>query len=452
MKKLKLTWLLAAAVLSFAGNSVWADEDSGDLKTQLKEITQRLQTLESEKTTGDTGSAGSVVITPEHNYLDFSSADGNTVFKLGGVVQSDYRYFLGPNTQYFDPTGRDTFLIRKVRLDLVGYFDKFVGFRFQEELGATGVAVQDAYAFIKADPALQFQFGKSKEAIGLERLQNDTDTLFAERGLPTDLVPNRDLGFQINGKAEDFLSYQAEISNGTPDNQTPANTLDTDSTNGKDLTGRLFLTPFHSEDSFLKGLGVGVAGSWAWQQGALPANFTTSTGQETFFSYKTTATPAGDFYHFSPQGYFYAGPFGLLAEFVQTTSGVGLGVNSLNLTNQAWQVNASWVIGGKASYLGAVADTPLDLSKGHWGALELAFRVNQVLIDPNTFGPTAATNYANPGSAQQATAYGFGANWIFNEHFKLVFDFEDTDFQGGNAPAGGWTSEDVFVTRAQANF
>jgi hypothetical protein len=107
MKKIRLAWLLVAAVLSFAGTQVWAQDDSGDLQAQLKSVQQRLDALEEQKTASTTGTR--VVLTTEHNYLDFSDPTGNVVFKLGGVVQSDYRYFLGPNTQYFDPTGKDLF-------------------------------------------------------------------------------------------------------------------------------------------------------------------------------------------------------------------------------------------------------------------------------------------------------------------------------------------------------
>ena len=34
----------------------------------------------------------------------------------------------------------------------------------------------------------------------LERLQSATDIVFAERGLPTNLVPNRDIGLQLGGR------------------------------------------------------------------------------------------------------------------------------------------------------------------------------------------------------------------------------------------------------------
>lgn len=423
-----------------------------------------------------------LVVSMEHNYLDLSDSTGDVILKIGGVLQEDYRSYFGPASGYYDyvPIGQgpnfeegavapvvgkstSTFLNRKTRLDFVGLFDHLVGFRYQAEFGATGYAIQDAYAFIKTDPAFQFQGGKFKAPVGLERLQNDTDNLFVERALPTDLVPNRDLGFEVTGSPLDGLGYAVALTNGTPDNLTPTNADDQSLTNGKEISGRVFLNLFKDENSSLKGLGFGLSGSWAWNVNwnstALPNYFVTSLGQQQFFAYRTGIGPQGDFYHWSPQGYFYSGPFGLLVEYVQSIQDVGPSTaTAVNLTHQAWQVAASWVIGGKASFLGAMVDQPLDLKKGQWGAFEIAARVHQLTVDPNAFSVTAASNLAATNSAQQATAFGAGLNWIFNPHFKLAFDWEETDFVEGtqvvSGPAAltGLKPEDVFTVRAQANF
>lgn len=422
-----------------------------------------------------------VVLTTEHNYLDLSDPSGDVIFKIGGNVQEDYRSYFQPSTSYFDyvPIGStdepeegaagattskstSTFLNRKTRLDLIAIFDHLVGFRYQAELGSTGYAIQDAYAFIKADPALQFQAGKFKVPIGLERLQNDTDNLFVERALPTDLVPNRDLGAEATGSPWNGVNYAVALTAGTPDNYTPNNADDQSLTTGKELSGRLFLTLFKGEDSFLQDLGFGISGNWSWNvnwnTNAFPNYFVTSLGQQQFFAYRTGVSPQGDFYHCSPQLYYSNGPFGLLGEYVQATQDVGTSkANAVNVANQAWQLAGSWVIGGKASYQGAIADKDLDLRKGQWGALEVAVRVHQLTLDSNAFSATAASNLAATNSAQQATAYGAGLNWIFNPHFKLVFDWEETDFvEGAQVPGtkalASLLPEDVFTVRAQANF
>ena len=59
----------------------------------------------------------------------------------------------------------------------------------------------DAYVNYRYAPWLQVRGGKFKTPVGLEQLQNDAYLSFNERSLVTDLVPNRDVGFQLWGDA-----------------------------------------------------------------------------------------------------------------------------------------------------------------------------------------------------------------------------------------------------------
>lgn len=494
MKSRKKYLALLAVVFAgiLAGGRVFAQDSAGNTgNASSAGSVPDLQTLSDEF---NALSKASVVVSTEHNYLDLATPDKSIIFKVGGLVDGQYRNFFGSSqsNDLFLPIGEsqtiagktyndyeegataasvnksdDTFLDRRVRLDLIGLFDQVVGFRYQGEFGGSAYAVQDAYAFIKADPALQLQIGQFKVPIGLERLQNDSDLLFAERGLPTDLVPNRDYGALVGGNVRDLFLYSIALTNGTPDNWTPTNANTPSLTSGNEVSGRIFLTPFHSEkDSFFKDLGLGVSGGWTWDvnwnANAEPNYFVTSLGQQQFFAYHTGVNPSGEFSHLSPQGYFYTGSLGILGEYVSSTQDVGTSIaNGVNLNNQAWQVEASYVIGGKASFQGSSPDQSLDLSKGRWGALEVAGRVGQVIIDPKAFSSTYATNLAATNSAQQATDFGAGLNWVFDTHFKLVFDFDQTTFVEGaqvstpatvNGTVKALNPEDVFTVAAQASF
>ena len=194
-----LTVLVLALVGTLAGKGAWAGNstgghtaatpsavttpsDGGDESPAaepmpfagVEGLNNRLRQLEK----------NNVILTTEHNYLDLSDPSGNLIFKIGGGVQEDYRSYFQPGTSYFDyvPIGSaaypeegaagavtnkstNTFLNRKTRLDLIAIFDHLVGFRYQAELGSTGYAIQDAYAFIKADPAFQFQAGDRKSVV-----------------------------------------------------------------------------------------------------------------------------------------------------------------------------------------------------------------------------------------------------------------------------------------------
>ena len=96
---------------------------------------------------------------------------------------------------------------------------------------------------ITLSDAVQLKFGKFKAPVGLELLQQDANTLFAERSLATNLVPNRDLGTQVGGVLFDkVLTYQVGIFNGVADAANPTTNQDFD--NDKDLDARLIVQPW----------------------------------------------------------------------------------------------------------------------------------------------------------------------------------------------------------------
>ena len=67
--------------------------------------------------------------------------------------------------------------------------------------------------------------------------------MFAERGLPTNLVPSRDIGLQIGGDfSEGLFAYQVGVFNGVAD---LANGGD-DLSDAKDFAARVFVQPFKS--------------------------------------------------------------------------------------------------------------------------------------------------------------------------------------------------------------
>ena len=52
----------------------------------------------------------------------------------------------------------------------------------------------------------------------------------------------------------------------------------------------------------------------------------------------------------------------------------------------------------------------------------------------------------------KATAWGVGANWIFNTNVKFVLDYERTSFEGGAAGGGDRETENSVQTRLQLSF
>src|SRR5437016_592703 len=187
----------------------------------------------------------------------FKSADDAFGIQLKGVLQIDSRTFFGDA----GIAGNDSFLLRRARPILQGTVFRDFDFQFVPDFGGSSPQIFDAYINYKYNPALQLRAGKFKTPVGLEQLQSDQDVMFNERGLPTALVPNRDMGFMLHGEVLDgTISYAAGIFNGVGDGR---NTSNVDFEDDKSFAGRLFFEPFKKTDiSILQGFGLGVGGSF----------------------------------------------------------------------------------------------------------------------------------------------------------------------------------------------
>lgn len=437
------------------------------LKRQIEELDQKVKILERhrelDQDTATEKAKSAVTVSAGASGFSINSADTNFVMKIRGYIQADARYYLD---NFSGNTTRDTFLLRRVRPILEGtVFEKY-DYRLMLDFGsgatsttANNAFVQDAYVNARLWPQFQIQAGKFKEPVGLERLQSGGNLLFVERGYPTQLVPNRDVGIQVQGDLFDRrLNYAAGVFNGVADGGSgDFETADDE----KDFAGRIFAQPFrNSRIAAIKGLGIGVAGTIGNQEGALRTFV--SPGQQRFFAYRTgvgtnaaTANIVADGQHwrFSPQGYYYWGPFGLFGEYVissQELSRSAGGTPSLaTIRNTAWQVSASYILTGEEnSFKAIVPRKPFSLGNGGWGAWELTARVGQLKIDDNAF-----PLFANPTtSAHEATSWGVGLNWHLNRNVKLNLNYEQTDFAGGEANPFTAKGEKAILSRFQFGF
>jgi phosphate-selective porin OprO/OprP len=430
-------------------------EEPQTLEERVDELDQKLRVLdrkaeiEKEQAAEKAKTAGAAVA--GRDGFSLRSADGNFQLRLRGYVQADGRFFLDDEER----PGTDTFLLRRVRPIFEGTLWKNFGFRIMPDFGGGQTVLQDAYLDIRFNPAVQLRAGKFKPPVGLERLQSGTDLLFVERAFPTNLVPNRDVGIQLGGDvATGGLAWALGVFNGVTD----GGSGDSDTNDGKDVAGRLFFTPFAKGTGPLKGLGFGVGASSGTQEGTLTApglpSFRTPA-QQTFFSYRADGTAPntviadGDRTRVSPQGYFYRGPFGLLAEYAVSEQEVRRADVVESLSHSSWQVAASWVLfgGGEPSFRSVNPKKNFDPAAGTWGAFELAARYNVLELDDDTF-----PLFANPASAaSSAEAWALGFNWYFNRNIKLYLDYERTQFEGG-AAAGDREDESIVFSRFQVSF
>jgi phosphate-selective porin OprO/OprP len=420
-----------------------------------------------------------------------SSSNKEHLLRIGGTLQADGRFFL---TQAGSFTGQnpigstttsDAFLIRQARLLLDGKAFKDLNYRVLADFANSNL-LPDAYLDYTYHPSASLLVGKFRPSVSLERLQGDGDTAFLERGLTSNLAPNRDVGVQLHGgfskpgyqatkvagaiDSVNTFTYQLGVSNGNGDSGNTTTTA-TDTDSNKEFVGRVFAQPFqHSGYHWLEGFGLGVAGTFANPNRQTPNAQKTALGQNTFLDYTTSAsgggarsasgtvTSTGASSRIYPQAYWYAGPFGLLGEYVASTqhlAGSSLAANNANnnvkQTNKAAQIQASYVLTGEdVTFNGVKPLQNFDPSKGTWGALQLVSRWNQLSVDDDTF------KLLDPSkSASQVTAWAIGANWYLNKNAIIKADFENVNFNGG---AGSTTkvtdraTEKVFATRFQLAF
>ena len=459
-------WGCAFRVAAAVGGvpQVWAQQNGGTvavapdtmstLAARLDELDQqvrilnRLREIAADSAAAAAKNRQSATANAKDGF-SLKSADGNYTLRFRGYLQSDGRFFVSNEAI----PAVDNLLIRRARPIIEATVGRYFEFRLMPDFGGTSPTIFDAYWDGKFAPEFTVRAGKFKPPVGLERLQSATDILFAERGLPTNLVPSRDLGLQFAGDiSEGLFAYQIGVFNGVPD---LANGGD-DLSNAKDFAARVFVQPFKS-GSF-RPLGLGVAASTGLERGSTTASGLPSyrtPGQQTLFRYNSsTTTPANNVFadgkrtRISPQGYFYTGPLGLLGEYVISQNEVNRAGANAELEHAAWQAAGSFFLTGeKNSFRSPTPKKPFDLKEGGLGAVELVARYGELSLDEASF-PVYATLTS---SVQRAKAWGVGVNWHFTRAVKVGIDYERTSFTGG-ATTGDREPENAVITRFQTAF
>jgi phosphate-selective porin OprO/OprP len=444
MRNLRFTPVLtaaASAVLFSTGAAAVSDASSAEARIEALE--QKIKVLERRLEIADEEAAKvkaeAPVVKGDSKGFSITSADKAFQLKLRGFVQSDARFVTDDDGDTFS----DTFTLRRVRPVIEGTVWKYYGFRIVPDFGGGQAVLQDAYIDANYTPGFRIRAGKFKSPVGLERLQSGTDIRFVERGLPTNLVGNRDVGIQVFGDLfGGAVGYAAGIFHGAPDG---GNVSDRDLTDAKEFAGRLFVSPFASVYGPFQNLGIGIAGSWGETDGA-DLGQVRSQAQRTFYSYLPGVVADGERYRISPQGWWYWRSFGLLGEYVYSSQEVREPGGTLaTLANDSWQILGSWVLTGEEnSYKSISPAAPFDPWKGTWGAWELVARYQELDVDEDAF-----PLFADPAaSAAEARSWGIGLNWYLNSNLRLAADYEHTSYDGG-AAGGDRPDEDAIFTRVQ---
>lgn len=486
---LPVIWIVTVAVIaaiplpSFAQSTSIPDASKDqqiiELRKEIKQLEQRVDTLEGldhkvqvidrkldvqaqaqqAQIASDQAKAKNAPVI-KAGTQGFSIASSNNDWQVGfhGILQGDGRFFANGT----DKTP-STFYLNRARPILTATFDKYYDFNVTPDFGQGKVVLQDGFINASNIPWAQLRVGKFKTPFGLERLQVDTYVLFSERAETNNLVPNRDYGAMLHGEFFDNrLGYQLAIMNGVPNNTA---TVESDINDGKDFIGRIFALPFKdTEYPWARGLGLGFAATYGDERGSTTSIYKTY-GQVTWFSYNSGVTAAGRRYRLSPQGYYYWGPFGLLAEYVSDTHALNRDIvlkegkftkpvnNYSTFTDDGYSVEAMYALTGESeSYTGLTPFRNFNPEEGGWGAWELAARISNVAADSGQY----KLAYASPAvAAKTATEFALGLAWYPSQNVKWQYDYANTFFDGGagtTAAPKDRPNESVFETQVQLAF
>ena len=464
-KTTQVTQALIASGILLASNAALAgDTEVEALRKTIEELDQKIRIIERKNELAEAQAVADkqkapMLVAGDKGFA-LKSADGNFEFKLRGLLQADSRtFFADDSAPGVSGTGLDDeYLLRRVRPTFEGTLFGKYDFRFTPDFAPEAANVQDAYINARFTPWFKVQAGKFKVPVGLERLQSGGDLRFVERSYVTNnLLPNRDVGVQLHGDLfEGKLSYAAGIFDGVSDGGSNAANRDNgNSSKDKEYAARVFTEPFKGQDTFLEGLGFGIAGTTSdyKRDGYLNPTYRTP-GQLSLFTYNAAVVGDGKQTRISPQLYYYYGPFGLISEYARVEHDVARGTNAQTLDHDGWQIAATYVLTGeKNSFKGITPKSDFDLDKGNWGAWEIAARYSELNIDDKAFAGPAGTRLAGATSTtKSAESWALGLNWYLNKFVKIQTTYEQTKFDSAFADVRDRDTERVLFSRFQVSF
>jgi len=416
------------------------------------------------------------------------TASGDNELRLGLLLQTDQDIFMDTQgvtinngTQSTPITNRNTvdrIWIRRGRPIFSGHLFKYNNFVFTPDFSQGQTRLFDAFVDVHYIKWLGISAGKQLSLIsGIEQLKDPSTFYSVEPGYATIMAPNREIGIMLHGQwgppgvadktpyveqhgFNEWFSYQVGIFSGTADSTNPglnpssttAFSTETATLENKGIEARIFSNPFLGQNQSLwfQGLGLGFAGGFDSpnDESDLPAIL--SVGQNPIFTYQPKVSANGERYRLHPQGYWFVGAFGIVADWAftsqhllnqATNSASPDQISSMFQHNHAGQIQVIYnLTGEKNKYMDKLMpNKPFNPSEsGAWGALQWVARWSGLFMDPNVFDSQTVSNgyriyqYADPRlSVSKANTLSIGLNWILNKYVRVMTEYDQTRFTGG---------------------
>lgn len=372
----------------------------------------------------------------------------------------------------------DRIWMRRIRPSIEGTVYDYFQYFINPDFGLGQPLLYDAFLDINYFRGFGFQVGQQMSLVsGIENFFSNYDYLVRsytqEVSYPTMMAPDREFGFMIHGSLgpsghepyyrglslmgfDDFFSYQFAIMSEIADNTEPGfnpllstnPTTQSSAIANKNYEGRIFINPFIAmEKSFLQHLGLGIAASMASPTNNSNLPNLVSIGQNPIVSFNDTVTANGANSRLHPQGVWYFGPLGILADWTKSmqtlidgTTQNYLYPGSIKDTNTAGQVQFIYNLTQEDFNLFHLEPNhPFKpFVKDAYGAWQLVFRLTNMNIDNSLFsesytsGQSLVYVYADPReSVESASTWSIGLNWFWTSHLRVTTEYDQTQFVGG---------------------
>ena len=386
--------------------------------------------------------------------LVIKGADGDFSMKIGGRMHADYTTHGNEAGLAAAKQPINGSQIRRGRMALSGTVYHDFDYMIEEDFANDAVATKDLFMVYHGFNApLELTVGHQKHAMSMEIQESSNDIMFTERSFVSALtVPyfDRAIGLNLKGFGDNWNVQSGYYGDSMGTSATKA-TVQNNEGNGFGVRGTW--APIMEKGKVLHvGLNYGYRN---------PSEAGLSNGKESKFSYKTTnmselsvisLTAPSDLDNVKTgiaelSGMY--GPLSFQSEFAKTKVSRTSNANA-DLT--AWYAQAGYTLTGESrTYKGSdgefkrlVPKNNFSLSKGTWGAWEVAGRYDRIdLVDGGLDG----------GKASRVTA---SLNWYLNEDVRVLAGYSRSFDMSGNAlkkADGSYANNiDVFALRTQWAF
>lgn len=421
---------------------------NAELEAQATATTDRVKTVEVR-----TAKAVQPGVAPT-----FSDPSGDFTFHPRGMIELDYAAYDERAGGYRYNDGTD---IRRGRFGFDGTFFKQFRYRIDAEYVKNSVNLLDAYIQYAPNAKWLLTVGQHKAPYGLEGNTSDAFNTFLERGMANTAFgavgAERRVGASV-GYADAHLTATIGLFGAGEavqrDATTPGET--------RGVNGRVTWEPISEPGKVLH---VGASGyhvshfaaNTIANLGDRP-NSRVDGGRIESISINGTA-PVGGPETGAKAATFYGaeaaavyGPFSVQGEYNHLSIDRFGSASTINVDG-FYVFGSVFLTGESRAFKGGTVDrlkprANFDPAKGHWGAVELAVRYDQLDLTDLGFSPLSHKAHTLTGAA----------NWYLNPNLKLMFNY--IRFEGDNSPLAlapaiinGTTAKgDVFATRLHIDF